>query len=247
MSIEASLSRTEPESDALIAALTPSDVVRLDAESFLPRAGLRHVRDDNVALLRGDGKVNRPQLVTRLLAAALLANERAGTLTLVPERTSSLFGLLKGRTMFVERAHERAVWPDLSLEQTIAHSVAEQDERVRLADFIAGLFEKQEHPAQAIVDAVDQSLVERGVLASMPKKGVVFTTDVRVLPADVAAIDTSERVADVAAMFTRTEVDRPEVWAELVEHVEAALTALTEYHHYDQDHDGDYYDDLDWD
>lgn len=89
--------------------LTPSEIVLLNGEKFIPKS-----RFTSVKLPHKDVKVTIDHLLITMLAAAVLANEQAGVLTLKASQKKVL-----GRprdTLYVYLADPAADWPDDTLE-----------------------------------------------------------------------------------------------------------------------------------
>lgn len=221
----------------LVAALTPSDVVLIDAAAFVPRAGLKSVVGNNVSLVRGDGSVSAATLTETMIAAALLADEAADALRLVPERTSRFFGLTHPTTVFVEPGDGRPNWPDMTLEATIAHAVADRGERVELDDLLCELFDESSNAPATVVSLVEASLASRGVLDSVEKKSLLGTTTRYVLGDEVSRLDTDDRIDEVRALLAilDTDSDRPELRKHVSKRITSAMSRLTE-----SDDDGDW-------
>gem|GEM_PF-4521167 len=191
--------------------LTPSETVYFHAPDFARDA----VTPDAVEVAASDEKVRATDLAVTLLAAAILADERAGALRLEPgERKDALF----------LRPAQGSVFPAGSPEAKVreaAAKVATPDVESVVRAYLAKDADK---PFEAVVGKVEEGLARRGLLAA--DEGSPFALR---RPRPYSAPEDTLRLAraappdDALDLLDATRRSRPEVWALLDEGIRAGI------------------------
>lgn len=198
---------------------TPSELVLLHGEKFAEPA--KWGRDFAVELLDGDVKVGADGLFKNLFAAAVLANEEAGAIRLVPRKVKAFLG--QRETLFAEPGDGAPAWPAPSLEAEIVALV--RGEPIKVEDLAhAVLRVDSPKAAVTVIEVIKEWLAERGLVTKEKTTRLRVLVAIRYRLADDAARPASEPAA--AQWRERLEEmprTRPDTWKLLVHGIEQAL------------------------
>jgi hypothetical protein len=197
--------------------LTPSEIVILHGDKFVPQA-----RFTSVKLPHKDAKVAIDHLLQTMLAAAILANEQAGVLALQTGQTKVLKH--KRDTLFARLVGPIAGWPEHSLEAAMC-----QQATLLLADqgreanhLVYGwLGARLNSPWQFAFGRVRMNLVSRGILETIKvKKLLIFPgTDYALSPSGRELVD-QQSIEPVQQLLDDCQQQRPQVYKLLWDHIE---------------------------
>lgn len=222
--------------------LSPSEAVFLNGEQFASEGSWLQTETD---LLHTDQTVSAQGLSDVVLSVAILANEQAGALRLVPGQKKGWFGLRTRRVLFVEAGDRTPEWPAGSLEALVQESAASLLARgnpVTGEDLVYHLLgADSQNPYLETFDDLSAGLAGRDLLETSETRVLrIFTTTRYDLPESTALLAREADLAAVRDLLAETETDRPEVWARLHGGIAKAVGARTES-------DDDWDDDMDWD
>lgn len=210
-----------PELDALAAyPLAPSEIILLNGEAFAPPPGLT----DPLALLHTAGAVSAAALARAMLAAAFLAAEQAGALRLDVRPKPTPFGPSKVRTLYAEPGEADPAWPAHSLEARLRLPAGAS---LEVSVVVPGLLEADApNPWHHTAEVVKRGLARRGLLETVEvvQFGFVKAQAYR-LPEATRALAAQGPVETVRGLLSACERDRPEVWAQLGQQIDAGLRA----------------------
>lgn len=192
-------------------AATPSETVLFGAPLFSKKSLL----PGNDAPYAGAEKVAVDHLARAMLKAAILGNERAGTLRIELRKSKALFGLwTKASLVLIGMESERG-WPAGSLEAALDAALHGR-EMAADAWLYAHLREDSASPDGAILDEVRAGLAGRYALDRAQTKTLGFVTGV-----SWTLTETGERMRgaaqpqEIQALFAACEHERPEIWRAL--------------------------------
>jgi hypothetical protein len=206
------------------APLTPSETVLLYADQFAPVKAAMTGED----LLLREGKVASDQLSKALLAAALLANERLGSVRLEIKIKSSLFGLLKRRRLVAAPLPATSTWPEGTLEASVHSHLGAGERTVR--DLVYRMLEGDSAvPGLLAPGLVKRGLGARGLLESKATKVLkVFTASTWVPAPGLDSLAAAQNSDEARELLRACETERPEVWEMLNKDIAAAIGNRTE-------------------
>ncbi len=211
--------------------LAPSELVVLNGQRFTTaQVLLGATGDTQVELLTSEAKVSATQLGQAVLAVALLANDRAGTIRLDPRQKKTLLGLSSEDTLYADPDTNAVDWPASSLEARVC-SLAEQlyndKGRHEVVEIVAELLPGSPDPWVSAVDLVKAGLGARGLLETTEVADLKILRR-WVLPESTRALAAKQSVSPVEQLVADCERDRPEVWNRLVDQIKQAVTRRTE-------------------
>ena len=222
-----------PDSAATLTSgeLAPSERVVLNGQRFTTAQVLLGVTGDTqVELLQNEAKVSAPQLGQAVLAVALLANDRAGSIRLDPRQKKTLLGLSSEDTLYADPGTNAVDWPASSLEARVC-SLAEQlyndKGRHEVVEIVAELLPASADPWVSAVDLVKAGLGARGLLETTEVADLQILKR-WVLPESTRALAAKQSVSPVEQLLADCERDRPEVWTRLVDQIKQAVTRRTQ-------------------
>lgn len=197
--------------------LTPSEIVILHGEKFIPRS-----RFTSVKLPHKDDKVILDRLLKTMLAAAILANEKAGALALPMGYRQVL--RLKRDTLLVRQAGPVPDWPEHSLEAAMGQQAAllQQDKVYEANQLVYGWLGKKLHNAwQYAFHRVRMNLVSRGILETIKvKKLLIFPgTDYALSPGGRELLE-QQAIEPVQQLLDDCQQQHPQVWKMLWAQIE---------------------------
>ena len=214
----------------------PSELIALRGEEFASKG-----RVGNSKLLHGEAEVSTEQLARAVLAAAILANEQAGTIRLETRSKKAWLGLRTVQGLFVEPTGSTVAWPEGSLESDVVALAKEgkaTKDRNEVAHVVSGLLRQDTaDPWAEALALVSAGLFRRDLLEQIQKKTLkIFTSYEYILPEATRQQAAATDVSGAKALLQRTEQERPELWKLLQEQIRTAVGWRTEDR---SDHDYD--------
>jgi hypothetical protein len=195
--------------------LTPSEVVLLNGEAFVPTS-----RFTSVKLPHKDVKVIIDRLLITMLAAAVLANEQVGVLTLKAGRYK-LLGRSRD-TLYVYLADPAADWPDHTLEAAMRDQA-----RLLLADkgreayaLVHGWLAGRSTNWHGVFYRVRGNLMRRELLQEVKVRRfkVLPSTEYELAPQAVELV-AHHPLEPTRQLLSDCERQRPQVWKLLWDHI----------------------------
>jgi len=209
--------------DTSITSLTASEMVFLHGEKFASKAGLLNKQK----LIHLDQEVSRPELVTSIVAAALLASQDAGAIRLEVRQKKALLGLAKVTTLYAEPL-QPIDFPSGSLEAKFFELATEyklnkdQNEIWRLV--YAWLIHDVDSPWSEAIDRIQSGLGKRQLLDVIQEKKLkIFTTTRYELPESTRDLAASQPVEPVQKLLADCRTYHPEVWDLLVKQIKQGI------------------------
>ena len=202
------------------AGLTPSEVVYLSGASFVAAGNLL----TGYTLPGSDVRVKKDDLSARVLAAAFLALEIAGELSLAVRSRKTLLGT--AQDLYADPAGlppgTPGSYPDESLETSLLFLAERQcadGGKNEVWRIVHRLIPECIDPATSFLDQVRAYLAERGLLqvTRTTKFGLLRKTKFEV-PESTARL-AAERVGEVQALFDACQEARPDVWEKLLQDI----------------------------
>ena len=204
--------------------LTPSEVVLLNGDQF------SKPDKNGFPLPRGEAKVDPNPLAVAALEAALLGNERAGSITLEQGIEKKLFGLPKSKVVRLRTGAAAPQWPPLSYEGRMYDKVKQAGpEGTTVKQLVIDLFPSDDdHPWIEVLQQIALALRGRGLAEEETRetrslKIFKSKTTVSVLNAAGASLAERHPAAPVQDLLASCKRDRPEAWAILDSSIRAAL------------------------
>lgn len=213
--------------------LSPSEVVLVNGEAF------SKPEKNGYPLLRGEGQVEAQPLAIAALQAALLANERAGTIRLEEGIEKRFFGLFKSKVVRALPGASAPQWPAGSLEALVHDRVKGHAEGVEIRMLVIALFDADvPNPSADLLARMTGAMHLRGLTEQETRETKslkIFTvkSTVSILtPAGTALAERSpvEPARELLATFTRA---RPESWKRIESALRSGLVARQEMQDYD--------------
>ncbi len=224
---------SDPATTLTAGPLAPSEMVLLYAERFTTaQILLGRTGDPQVPLLHADMTVSAPQLGRAILAVAILANDRAGTIRLDPRQKTKLFGLSSVDTLFADPLENKVTWPASSLESrvlAVAQRLFDDKEQHEVLTIITELLPMSPEPWATVAGLVIQGLGDRGLLDEAPiGEPDVLSTRQWVLSESTRKIGADQDIGPAEQLLSECERDRPELWNRLNEQIKEAVTQRKE-------------------
>lgn len=203
---------------------TPSERVLLFGDRFAKPAGML---SHGEVVLSSDAKVSANDLAVQAIAAAYLACEQAGAVRLEVRQGKAMFGLLKTKNLYLLPGQKQVSWPEGSLENWIVQGAAREP---KVSDFTQALLcnGKEYSPEQAMFARLKAALAARGILHAEQKTTLkVFTSVNYSFPGFARAAAEQGGTQHVQALLDACRTQRPELWKELTDAINAAITWMT--------------------
>jgi hypothetical protein len=214
------------------APLSPSERVLLYGERFTTaQILLGTTNDPQVPLLHADVLVSSPQLGRTILLAAILASEKAGTITLEPRVKKQMLGLSSTDSLYADAAEgkTKVTWPTASLEARIRPTVdqLQADNDNEVSRVVVSLVPVAEDPWASAVGQVIEGLRSRGLLVETAvTEPHIFKP--WVLSDEAKALVLEHDHAPIQQLLTDAQAEQPEVWKRLNEQLDTAIAEQTQ-------------------
>lgn len=204
-------------------------MILLNGEKFAREAGALTSRFE---LLHIPLKVSASELSVAILSAAVLANERAGNITLRSATAKSFFGLRTTNTLDVGLGGNFAAFPNFSLESRIRPLVeAKRGANYQVSGLVHDLLiEDSKDVWKWTIGLAQGGLVNRNILAVEENKhlgGFVKTSRYR-LPEAMTRQVAQYPLDYVNLTLGETARMRPQIWQTLREQIEKGLASRRE-------------------
>lgn len=208
--------------------LTASEQVFLQGEKFASKGGLLN----KYKLMHVDLDVSLSELVTNIVAAAFLANEKAGAVRLEVRQKKALLGLTKVTTLYVEPV-QAVEFPVGSLEAQIFPLAVEfkrMKEQHEVRNIVyAWLQQDVTSPWPEAVRFIQEGLGQRQLIDVIKEKKLkIFTTTRYALPESTRALAASLDPSPVQRLLADCRTNRPDLWNLLLKHIKAGIDNRTE-------------------
>lgn len=208
--------------------LTASEQVYLQGEKFANKAGFLNKHK----LMHTDEQVSLPDLVTTVLAAAFLADEKAGALRLEVRQKKALLGLTKVTTLYAEPAGV-SDFPAGSLEARF-FDLAEQLKNMKGENEVwkvvyAWLRKDVTAPWAEAAEYIQAGLGARELVDVIHEKKLkIFTSTRYELPESTRTLAASLPPEPVQQLLNECRTTRPEVWSLLIKQIKQGIDKRTE-------------------
>jgi hypothetical protein len=204
-------------------SFTPSEFILLTGDKFSPEK----TGDNSLPLLCSDGTVDGVYLSVLMCAAAILANEEEGALTLELTTTKKMFGLKESTHLIMRPAGVPTNWNGFTLESGVVFICSQAyampgDYSVQNTIYNI-LVENRKQPWMKIVEMVEWGLAASNWL--MPVEGeaaAAFSTPF-ICPANVRELVLSQDSSPVVKLLTTCKKARPEIWKQLTFEINQAF------------------------
>ncbi len=208
-------------------SFTPTEYILLNGDKFAPESS----GANKLALLCSEGYVDGQYLVKLICAAAILANEEEGVLSLKLEQTKKLFGLREETKLVIRPTGSTSYWNGYTLESAILFVCSQAyavpgDYSVKNIIYSI-LVEDRKKPWEKIIELVEWGLASSNWL--MPVEGeaaAAFSTPF-ICPAKVRDLALAQPAAPVMNLLMNCKKSRPEVWKQLGDEISAAFEDRT--------------------
>lgn len=208
-----------------VQSLMPSELVYFNAEKFASTKGVFN----KVSLLHCELQVNKVELVQHLLAAAFLANERAGLMRLELRQKKVLFGLGSKSALFADLTGNPSLWEGSCLEASLLEAAgrsANSEVNSIVSAWLGGNFSD---PYVEVIDRLKVKMAERGLLDMQEERKLkIFVTRSFSLPSEVRAFVAAQPLAPLTALLQGCQTGRQQVWQELVTQIKKAVDSRQE-------------------
>ena len=202
---------------------TPSELILLNGDRFAPE-----VEADGHQLLCSDCMVNGNYLAVMMIAAAILANEAEGALTIeLADPKKNLFASKPRQQVILRPAGLTPSWNGYTLESALLFSTGQlfatqADFSVRNVTFTF-LMENRKQPWTKVIEFVEWGLATSNWL--MPVEGdaagafeVPF-----ICPQKVQELAFSQPLGPIKNLFSTCKANTPELWKVLLAEIDQAL------------------------
>lgn len=201
--------------------LAPSELVLLHAEHFAPLAETELTKVTEIAPFPDKPAVSAMLLVTCLVAAALLAGEQAGSLTLTLGQRRTWLGLWRRPALYLQSGSVTGSWPAHSLEAQFDRQLARSIslgtvslDMVQLLRQWAALDKTK--ACLGMVERIQQGLAARGLLQLVQNRRP--NTPVQrsyLIPSATRALANNGPWSNVQSLLAQGQQTRPMVWEQL--------------------------------
>lgn len=208
-----------------VQSLIPSELVFFNGEKFASSKGIFN----KVSLLHTDVQVNKVELVQHLLAAAFLANERAGWMRLELRQKKVLFGLGSKTALFADPTGKPAEWEGACLEDDLLNAArrASNSEVDTLVSVWLG--QDVSDPYQEVIGRVKAHLAERGLLDMQEERKLkIFVSRSYSLNSEAQSFIAAQPLQPLTALLQNCQTTRPEVWQELLKQIKKGVDSRQE-------------------
>jgi hypothetical protein len=211
------LSGRDPEEGSREMTLAPSEVVYLEGDRFAPAGGVF-----SGYRLPGGASVSKRELAQQLYAAAFLAAEQAGTLTLAVRPKRTLLGLRTVQALYADPTGRTNPHPHNSLERYLPRLALRQNEVWRI---LHELLHECADPYAEAVHLVGTTLADRGLLEVNRSKllGVFTRTEIH-LPERTESL-AAGRVSEVQTLLFECQQARPDLWRMLITDIAKGISS----------------------
>ena len=202
---------------------TPSELILLNGDRFAPE-----VETGGHQLLCSDGMVDGNYLAVMMVAAAILANEDMGALTIdLKERRKKIFSSKPQYSLFIRPVGQAPNWNGYTLESAVLFSAGnffavQGDYSVRNVVYTI-LLEDRQYPWQKVIEFVEWGLATSNWL--MPVEGdaaKAFQTPF-ICPEKVQELAFAQPLSPVKQLFTTCKKSTPELWKQLLSEIDLAI------------------------
>lgn len=179
-------------------------------------------------LLLTDMKVSTSELVTAMITAAILANEKRGLVSLALKKEKALFGLTTRESLKIAPTGKgNGAWPSDTTEAGILSAVGGSEKSVNEA-VIAFIGDRAPNPEHDYLGRVKSTLANKGFLTREDKKVLGLKVSVVYHASD----DQRSRIAaqgagEATSLFSELK-SRPEIAARLKKEIGSALADRTQ-------------------
>jgi hypothetical protein len=212
-----------------VAKLAPSELILLNGDRFAGKS-----RIGNVKLPQNGVVVSAGDLGQIILAAALLACEKASVIRLEVRKKKTLLGLRKVDALYVDPLKYNDDWPKHSFESEI-YSIA-----VRLMEgkgnneveniIYEWLGENSGSPWQRAVELVQSGLADRGALARIQERHMkVLKTTSYKMTVSTARQAAEQPIEPIMRLLEECQIARPDIWQLLISGMKSAIDSRTEF------------------
>lgn len=199
-------------------ALSPSDVVFLARDRFAAPGGrLNYYKSAGIEI-----KVSVPELAQQAYAAAFLAAEQAGLLSLNLRSKKAMLGLRTVEAIYANPAGGQSLFGAEALESRVQQNALslsgkKQHEVWRVVHSLWS--SDSANPSGDALGQIQNGLAARGILESTSTKRLkVFTVVEHSEPEAVLAL-AAERAGEVEALLEHCRTARPDIWKRLIDDV----------------------------
>lgn len=206
-------------------SLMPSELVYFNAEKIASTRGVFN----KVPLLHCELQVNKVELVQHLLAAAFLANERAGLMRLELRQKKVLFGLGAKSALFADPTGNPSLWEGPCLEDSLLEAAGRSANSEVYSIVSAWLGNNFSDPYVEVIDRLKVKMAERGLLDMQEERKLkIFVTRSFSLPSETRAFIAAQPLAPLTALLQGCQTGRPQVWQELLAQIKKAVDSRQE-------------------
>lgn len=203
--------------------LTASEQVYLQGEKFAEKG----VFLNKYKLMHTDEQVSLSDLVTKVVAAACLASEKAGAIRLEVRKKKAMLGLAKVTTIYAEPL-TRSDFPRGSLEANIfdlaTHYQLMKGQNEIWMLVYAWLRMDVVSPWARAAELIQAGLGERQLVDVISEKKLkIFTTTRYELPESIRSLAAAAPVQPVQQLFADCRTGRPELWELLVKQIKQGV------------------------
>lgn len=203
--------------------LTASEQVFLQGEKFAEKGGMLN----KYKLMHTDEQVSLSDLVTKVIAAAFLASEKAGAIRLEVRKKKALLGLAKITSIYAEPLTD-VDFPSGSLEAKFSN-LAVQYQLMKGTNEIwmlvyAWLRMDVASPWARAAELIQAGMGERQLVDVITEKKLkIFTSTRYELPESTRSLAAAAPVHTVQQLFADCQTNRPEVWELLVKQIKQGV------------------------
>jgi hypothetical protein len=202
--------------------LAPSELVSLFGAQFAPRGGKSATEAPHIPSTKQE---DYTQLAAKIVAAALLADEQAGSIRLQAGAKKALFGLRTVQVVTAVAGGDPPPAPEGTWETRLYQALLKEKERTsEVQSLVFRLVPKSKDPFGWVIDVALGALRQRDLLeVTEERKLKVITIRHWNLPDSTAQLASQESPAEAQRLLTQAERDRPELWKLLVDQIKRGI------------------------
>jgi hypothetical protein len=217
-----------------ITTFTPSDLILFHADQFARTGNML----TGSKILNFAERLHVEDVVKAALAAAFLANDKAGYAQLEDRQVSGLFGLTKPHKIFVNPTGSAADWPDGSFEAIVrsyAEKLAPKDNTVNRIVY-SWMRSDVSKPWNRALELIEYGMVSRGLLATNVTKvmGIIPHANIT-LPESTAQRAASQSVEPIKQLLAEYQQTRADLWKRVDAEISSAISSRTDTSSSDND------------
>lgn len=208
-------------------SFTPTEYILLNGEKFAPESS----GPNKLALLSSDGNVDGLALAKLICAAAILASEEEGALSLDLTQSKKMFGLRETTRLVIRPTGRPSNWNGFTLETAVLFVCSQAyavpgDYSVKNIIYNI-LVEDRAKPWEKIIELVEGGLASSNWLMPVEGEAAAAFSTPYICPAKVRELAFAQPAAPVMNLLMNCKKARPDIWKQMLGEISDAFEERT--------------------